>query len=183
MLIKNGINKINKNGFTLIELLVVIAIISLLSSFVIVSLNNARRKAQDVKAAAELHTVYTALQSYYNDHNGKYPPNPIHGQACWFGRSNDGQSQSGCLTQLVDEGYLPALPRALPTYYRDYGFYFYYDYNSPINIIGQTPKNVAVIKAFLNAKPNWPNCVFNDGWWCSDLSSDNIYNYCVCMED
>lgn len=61
-----------QKGFTLIELLVVIAIIGLLASVVLVSLNGARQKARDVKRAADLKQVNTALE-FYNDDNGHYP--------------------------------------------------------------------------------------------------------------
>lgn len=62
----------NRHGFTLIELLVVVAIISLLSSVIFASLNSARAKAKDTRKIADLKSLQTALELYYND-NGKYP--------------------------------------------------------------------------------------------------------------
>jgi len=67
--------KINKNfiqGFTLIELLVVIAIIGILSSVVLASLNSARAKGQDAARMADVKSLKTAMEMYYND-NGGYP--------------------------------------------------------------------------------------------------------------
>ena len=54
-----------KRGFTLIELLVVIAIIGLLSSIVLASLNTAREKARDAKRQGDLHSLQTAIETYY----------------------------------------------------------------------------------------------------------------------
>lgn len=62
----------NKRGFTLIELLVVIAIIGLLASIVAVAVNSARKKARDVKRKADIKTIQTALEVYYDDNNS-YP--------------------------------------------------------------------------------------------------------------
>ncbi|MDO8667510.1 MAG: prepilin-type N-terminal cleavage/methylation domain-containing protein [bacterium] len=60
------------NGFTLIELLVVISIIGILSSFAVVSLNNARNKARDALRKADMAQMRTALALYYDDNN-EYP--------------------------------------------------------------------------------------------------------------
>jgi len=61
-----------KKGFTLIELLVVISIISLLSSIVLASLTEVRKKARDTKRVAEVQQIQTQLELYYNE-NGAYP--------------------------------------------------------------------------------------------------------------
>lgn len=87
-------------AFTLIELLVVIAIIGLLSSVVLASLNMARAKARDVRRVSDLKEVQKALEFYYDDH-GHYPPGPSH-VTC---------SATARWQVLVDEGYLPSVPR------------------------------------------------------------------------
>lgn len=61
-----------KNGFTLIELLVVLFIISLLASLVIVNVSQARKSSRDAKRVANLKSIQTALEMYYEKYKA-YP--------------------------------------------------------------------------------------------------------------
>lgn len=81
-----------QKGFTLIELLVVIAIIGLLSTLAVVSLNNARQKSRDAKRVSDIKQIQTALELYYNDHNG-YPAT--------LGTSITGDSSAGSVVYMA----------------------------------------------------------------------------------
>jgi prepilin-type N-terminal cleavage/methylation domain-containing protein len=61
-----------QKGFTLIELLVVISIISLLSSLVLASLTEARKKASNAVESTHAQQYVQALREYFIDHNN-YP--------------------------------------------------------------------------------------------------------------
>lgn len=63
-----------KKGFTLIELLVVIAIIGILSSVVIVSLNNARSKARDSSRKSNAQAMVTAFALYASEQSPEVAP-------------------------------------------------------------------------------------------------------------
>ena len=62
----------SQKGFTLIELLVVIAIIGILSSVVLASLNDARRKSRDARRVSDIKQLQLALEFYF-DANRSYP--------------------------------------------------------------------------------------------------------------
>ena len=70
-----------KRGFTLIELLVVVAIISLMSSIVIASVSQARKKVQTSGHLQTKDSVLAAFNAYYAD-NGKYPASPGNWWVC-----------------------------------------------------------------------------------------------------
>ncbi len=60
------------SGFTLVEVLVVISIIALLASLAIVSLNNARQKARDVRRLTDMQQMHTAMELFFAEYKG-YP--------------------------------------------------------------------------------------------------------------
>lgn len=88
---KTAMKKANK-GFTLIELLIVIAIIGLLATLAIVSLTSAQRRARDTKRVADLKSIQTGLELYWNE-NASYPTDP----ATWAALSDDLDEYMGTL--------------------------------------------------------------------------------------
>jgi|GEM_PF-1706921 len=69
-------NTIQERGFTLIELLVVIAIISLLSSIVLASLNDARAKSRNSVRLQEIN-AYARAAELFQTNGGRYPDGGI----------------------------------------------------------------------------------------------------------
>jgi len=98
-------NKKQNKGFTLIELLVVIAIISLLSTTVMASLNQARQKSRDAKRILDMKAIQIALEMYYNDHDG-YP------NYSWRSECNTG---GGLAANNVIPGLVPTYLGKMPS--------------------------------------------------------------------
>ncbi|HMD53345.1 MAG TPA: type II secretion system protein, partial [Phycisphaerae bacterium] len=63
-------------GFTLIELLVVISIIALLVALLLPALANAKRAANTIACAANLHAIGQALNDYLAEWHGAIPGSP-----------------------------------------------------------------------------------------------------------
>ena len=91
-------------GFTLIELLVVASIISLLSSFVLFSVNKATTRSRDVAHKSDLHQLQNSLENYYIEFNS-YPSTNNE----WWGKSNQGGNRDDYIINLVPT-YISKLP-------------------------------------------------------------------------
>lgn len=61
-----------RDGFTLLELLIVIIVVGLLALVIIPNLLSGPARARDSQRKADMRTIKTALESYYNDNNS-YP--------------------------------------------------------------------------------------------------------------
>jgi prepilin-type N-terminal cleavage/methylation domain-containing protein len=86
-------------AFTLIELLISVAIISILAAIGVVNLRRATERAMKSADAANLHTIATALQSYYVDF-GTLPPadreaGPFQSHTHNFVATGDGPAAGG----------------------------------------------------------------------------------------
>ncbi len=89
-----------KKGFTLIELLVVISIISLLSSIVFSSLQDARARARDAQRISDMKQYQVAIEQ---DKYAGLPAGYLYIQpgSSWYSAAN---------TYWVESGYLPSIP-------------------------------------------------------------------------
>ena len=88
----------NTKSFTLIEILVALVILGILSTFIIISLNNVVDSANDAKRKKDLDSIAKGLMVYRNL-SGMYPT----GSDCDIG---DGT----CLDELVEAGYATTFP-------------------------------------------------------------------------
>lgn len=106
-----------KKGFTLIEIMVVVLILGLLSTLVIINVNNSRINGRDAKRVQDLDSINTAIQMYADTYNN-YPDS---GDAWWASNDSGWGDLAGILAS-----YIPTLPKD-PT---DPGTTYYYKYKS-----------------------------------------------------
>ncbi|MDQ3239386.1 MAG: prepilin-type N-terminal cleavage/methylation domain-containing protein [bacterium] len=82
-------------GFTLIELLIVISIIGILTGLLTANLSSSQARGRDAKRKADLKSIATALEIYYND-VGNYPIPKQGNTSCTAGTLGFGASGSPC---------------------------------------------------------------------------------------
>lgn len=134
MLFTNSKNK-DKKGFTLIEILVVVAIISVLTSVILFSINEARKQSRDKVRKIDLKQLQLALE-LYKEANGVYP------DGCNIGWSGVGLGAGSSYECPVPPGgdyikglvpdFLPSLPTDPnpPSGSVDYGYIYSSDGNT-----------------------------------------------------
>jgi len=76
-----------KNGFTLVELMIVIVIIGVLTTLIIVSLDNTKMTARNARRLADIKQIQLALKMYYND-AGEFPASITAGSSISRGGAN-----------------------------------------------------------------------------------------------
>ena len=62
-----------KRGFTLIELMIVISVMAILIGISLPYFKGMQDEGKSAKAAGELHTLTTGIESYYIHHDNQYP--------------------------------------------------------------------------------------------------------------
>lgn len=154
-----GVRVQSKRGFTLVELLVVISIISMLSSTVLASLNDARAKARD---AARIQTIVEYKKAFalaYDANGGAYPntggatvcigedPNDADANC---GYSNEFTTQNAAVNNEMDN-FLTTLPVVAETTYIAFGISF--------------------MSEGVTYKCNNPNCTSAEIYWALEKDS------------
>jgi len=143
-------------GFTLVELLIAVAIIALLTSIGITAFTRAQRNSRDVRRRADLMSLSSALELYYDDNNA-YPS-----EATWASQvPGDGNA--------LDSGLVPTYIKVLPDDpMEDASDGYAYFYNSSVGCYCLS----AQMEIAGNA--DFTQCT-NAGWTGGPSSQTNLY--------
>lgn len=167
--------RLRKNdGFTLIELLAVVAIIGVLAALALPRVFQVINNSKSKSARADLATVSSALEQYYNDYNS-YPT---------------------ILSDLIDKGYLKSTTTLVNPFGKRY-FYAINQASAPTAYVlgdpGQNPTAKDIYKCAWDGCPDWtqqqglPQRFFPEGpavlvaaqtfdkynWWDNHLSGSS----------
>jgi prepilin-type N-terminal cleavage/methylation domain-containing protein len=130
--------KQKNKGFTLIELLVVIAIIGMLASMVMLSMQEARKKARDARRKADIRQIVSGL-SLYEEKHGDFPPLSDNRGDDW-----DDASNTVFIPELLAEGYVSVYPKDPLNAWHGY----YYGRGSAMANAGCPASSRAVLKYY-----------------------------------
>lgn len=78
---------LRNQGFTLVELMIVVLIIGILTTLIMVSLDNTKMTARNTRRLADIKQIQLALKMYYND-TGMFPTSITPGSSIARGGSN-----------------------------------------------------------------------------------------------
>lgn len=69
--------KLSSNGFTIIETLLVLIMMGIISVIIFKVVPSAQRTSRNAKRDSDVSAVISALELYYNDHDGSFPDPPL----------------------------------------------------------------------------------------------------------
>jgi prepilin-type N-terminal cleavage/methylation domain-containing protein len=160
-------------GFTLIELLVVISIISLLTSIVLSSLNDAKAKARDARRIQDLAQIRNAIELYSSDNGGVLPPGNDNANDIKYFAQILNTNYNKVETALAPK-YIPSIPKdpldpgTTPTGFNLDGYWYYYGRNFEIfnGVIQPTAnRNDTKYLVCTNMEKNKKNYIVNTDSW------------------
>jgi len=161
-------------SFTLIELLVVIFIIGLLAALVVANVSSSRVKARDAKRKADLNTIQTAVEMYYEKYGTYTIANTGSLESVsngWFNdvpHPNTSPPRITIAQALINEGFLtapPIDPSGATTCVgsgaqRQCGYMYFTD-GSSYSIYAQLEKpNSMDVATYPNAASTFPGCTY-----------------------